>query len=97
MPGASEIYWQIIPASRLPDDGQIVVVDRQEGSKGRTVAHRVVTLVSKAFAASGSSKTSFRDWFSQCARKPAAAPMQVQAHPLTNPHNIPREENHDQP
>lgn len=38
MPSASEVSWEIVSANRLPgDDGQIVVVDRQEGSEGRTV------------------------------------------------------------
>lgn len=38
MPSASEISWEIVPANRLPgDDGQILVVDRQEGSEGRNV------------------------------------------------------------
>ena len=30
--------WDIVPVNRLPgDDGQILVVDRHEGSEGRTV------------------------------------------------------------
>ncbi|NPD66284.1 hypothetical protein HN018_23650 (plasmid) [Lichenicola cladoniae] len=38
MAGASKTFWEIIPANRLPgDDGQILIVDREDGAEGRTV------------------------------------------------------------